>query len=112
MFVRHRARGSAESSLKLISHDQPFHRSRTPVTTVRSLVSASLATAMISSMRTGLSASGRHMSVMIEKPRTFMPAWTATKTSGTVDIPTTSAPIARRNRYSARVSRLGPTTAT
>ncbi len=71
MFVRHRARGSAESSLKLSSHDQPFHRSRTPRTTVRSLASASLATAMISSIRTGCKASGRHMSVMIEKPEDF-----------------------------------------
>ena len=45
-------------------------------------------------MRTGWSASGRHMSVAIEKPRTFIPAWTATRTSGIVDIPTTSAPMA------------------
>ncbi len=52
---------------------QPFHRSRTPRTTVRSLPSASLATAMISSIRTGCRASARHMSVMIEKPSTFMP---------------------------------------
>ena len=35
-----------------------------------------------------------------------------TITSGTVDIPTTSAPICRRKRYSARVSRFGPGTAT
>ena len=37
-----------------------------------------------------------------------MPGWTATSTSGTVDIPTTSAPMPRRKRYSARVSRFGP----
>ena len=92
----------------LVSSGQPFHRSSTPRTMVRSLASASLATAMISSMRTGCKASGRHMSVTIENPRTFMPAWTATRTSGTVDIPTTSAPMPRRKRYSARVSRFGP----
>ena len=49
---------------------------------VRSLASAWLATAMISSMRTGFRASGRHMSVTIEKPSTFIPAWTAVSTSG------------------------------
>ena len=59
-------------------------------------------------MRNGSRASGRHRSVTIEKPRTLSPAWTATRTSGTVDIPTTSAPMPRRNRYSARVSRFGP----
>ena len=41
-----------------------------------------------------------------------MPAWTPTITSGTVDMPTTSAPMPRRKRYSARVSRFGPGTAT
>jgi len=37
---------------------------------------------------------------------------TATMTSGIKDMPTTSAPSARKRRYSARVSRFGPTTAT
>ena len=41
-----------------------------------------------------------------------IPLCTATITSGTVDMPTTSAPIIRKKRYSARVSRLGPVTAT
>ena len=41
-----------------------------------------------------------------------MPACTPTITSGTVDMPTTSAPMPRRKRYSARVSRFGPGTAT
>src|SRR5262249_32230154 len=88
-----------------------FHRSSTPFTIVRSLPSAWFATARMSSIRTGSRASGRHMSVAIEKPRTLSPACTATSTSGIVDIPITSAPISLRNRYSARVSRFGPVTA-
>ena len=52
---------------------QPSSRSRTPRTIVRSLASASLATAMISSMLTGCRASGRHMSVTIEKPEHLQP---------------------------------------
>ena len=51
-------------------------------------------------------------SVITEIPRTSRPACTATITSGTVDMPTTSAPMPRKNRYSARVSRFGPVTAT
>ena len=74
--------------------------------------SARPAVAMIRPMSAGSSASGRHWSVMIEMPMTRMPSCTATITSGTVDMPTTSAPIARSIRYSARVSRLGPVTAT
>ena len=38
--------------------------------------------------------------------------WFATMFSGTVDIPTASAPMKRRNLYSARVSKFGPGTAT
>ena len=45
---------------------------------------------------------------MIEMPTPASPAWIATITSGTVDMPTTSAPMARSIRYSARVSRFGP----
>ena len=41
-------------------------------------------------------ASGKHWSVMIEKPSDLRPAWTATMTSGTVDMPTQSAPMPRR----------------
>ena len=74
--------------------------------------SASAAVARISSMLAGFRASGRHRSVTIDRPSTRMPAWTATITSGTVDMPTTSAPMVRRKRYSARVSRFGPVTAT
>jgi len=43
--------------------------------------------------------------VMQAMPRMFgMPAWRATRTSGTVDIPTASAPILRSIRISAAVS--------
>src|SRR2546422_3956822 len=45
---------------------------------------------------------------MIDTPSTFIPICTAVMTSGTVLIPTTSAPRARSIRYSARVSRFGP----
>src|SRR5262249_26994013 len=81
-------------------------------TTARNCFSAQLAVAMISARTTGSRASGKHMSVTTDKPRFRKPAWTPTITSGTVDIPTTSAPICRRKRYSARVSRFGPGTAT
>ena len=37
-------------------------------------------------------------------PTTFMPQWPATKASGTVDIPTVSAPRVRNIRISAGVS--------
>src|SRR6185437_3462488 len=85
-------------------------RSRTPRTTAVRSGSVRFATAMTRSTVSGSSASGRHRSVMIDRPRTRMPPCTATSTSGTVDIPTTSAPMSRRNRYSARVSRFGPAT--
>src|SRR6185503_767967 len=87
-------------------------RSKTPRTTAASRGSASRAMAMILSTDVGSSASGRHMSVMIENPRTRRPWCTAVITSGTVLIPTRSAPTARSMRYSARVSRFGPATAT
>jgi hypothetical protein len=67
---------------------------------------------MMRPISAGSSASGRHWSVMIEIPITRIPSCTATITSGTVDMPTTSAPIARSIRYSALVSRFGPGTAT
>ena len=63
-------------------------------------------------MLAGSRASGKHMSVITDSPSTRIPACTATITSGTVDMPTTSAPMCRRKRYSARVSRFGPVTAT
>ena len=50
--------------------------------------------------------------MMIDTPSTRIPRCTAAITSGTVLIPTTSAPNPRSMRYSARVSRLGPATAT
>src|SRR6266542_974123 len=72
-------------------------------TRTRNFFSASLATAMISSSFAGSRASGRHISVTTDRPRMRMPSWTPTMTSGTVDMPTTSAPPPRRKRYSARV---------
>ena len=44
------------------------------------------------------------MLAMHEMPSTSIPMWRATIASGTVDIPTASAPIVRRNRISAGVS--------
>ena len=44
------------------------------------------------------------MFVMHEMPRTRTPMWRAAITSGTVDIPTASAPIARAILISAGVS--------
>src|ERR1041384_3669622 len=73
-----------------------------------SLGSALLAAAMTSASVTGFSVSGKHSSVMIEQPRTRIPIWIATMSSGTVDMPTASPPIPLRKRYSARVSRFGP----
>src|SRR5687768_4401258 len=92
--------------------DSGHRRSRTPRTSAPRWGSARDATAMISSSVAGSRASGRHRSVRIEIPSTRIPAWTATMTSGTVDMPTTSAPALRSMRYSARVSRFGPVTAT
>src|SRR5260221_289116 len=83
-----------------------------PVIKVRNLGSAPRAMAMISSTLTGCNASGRQTSVTTENAMTRSPQCAATMTSGTVDMPTTSAPIIRKKRYSARVSRLGPVTAT
>src|SRR5207247_683496 len=87
-------------------------RSSTPSTRAVSPGSAARATAMICSTDVGASASGKHWSVTIDTPSTRIPTWRAAITSGTVLIPTTSAPMPRNMRYSARVSRLGPATAT
>src|SRR5205085_3274285 len=92
--------------------DHQLRRSSTPRTSAASRGSAPRATAMICSTDVGVSASGRHWSVMIDTPSTRTPRCTAAITSGTVLMPTTSAPSARSMRYSARVSRLGPVTAT
>src|SRR5450755_142587 len=43
-------------------------------------------------------------------PRTRIAIWRAATTSGTVDMPTASVPIVRRNLSSAAVSKLGPAT--
>ena len=48
--------------------------------------------------------------VIAERPSTGIPACTAAITSSTVDMPTASAPAARRNRRSAEVSSDGPAT--
>ena len=42
------------------------------------------------------------------KPSTSMPQWAATMASGTVDMPTASAPRTRAARTSAGVSYWGP----
>ena len=59
-------------------------------------------------MSTGSRASGQQRSVTTVSASTRMPPCTATRFSGTSDMPTTSAPIPRRKRYSAAVSRFGP----
>ena len=48
------------------------------------------------------------MLVMQLRPSTRMPRYTAVTVSGTVDMPTTSAPRALKARISAAVSKLGP----
>ena len=73
---------------------------------------ASLAVLIISATSAGCRESGKHSSVTIDTPKTLRSMCLATITSGTVDIPTTSPPMSLRNRYSARVSRVGPATAT
>ena len=47
-------------------------------------------------------------SVITETPNTLMPQWFATITSGTVDMPTASAPRIWNILYSAGVSKVGP----
>ena len=47
-------------------------------------------------------------SVMMLMPKTLIPQWRATITSGTVLIPTASPPNTRYMRYSAGVSKVGP----
>src|SRR5437588_2937724 len=81
-------------------------------TSMRNFFSATAAVARISSSTTGSSASGKQISVITDRPRLRSPQWTPTMTSGTVDMPKDSAPIPRKKRYSARVSRFGPGTAT
>src|SRR2546430_8540190 len=89
-----------------------LRRSSTPRISAVSRGSEERATAMICSTDVGASASGKHWSVTIDTPSTRIPMWRAAITSGTVLIPTTSAPMPRNMRYSARVSRLGPAPAT
>ena len=48
------------------------------------------------------------MLVQRVKPSTCMPQWAATMASGTVDMPTASAPSVRARRTSAGVSYCGP----
>ena len=49
--------------------------------------------------------------VIAETPATRSPQWRARITSGTVDMPTASAPSTRNARISAGVSKLGPAVA-
>src|SRR6185503_2128786 len=100
VFLRGMRRGHARSS------------DTTPRTSVVSAGCAAFAAAMIWASVVASSVSGTALSVITLTPSTRIPACTATMTSGTVDMPTTSAPSVRTIRYSARVSRLGPDTAT
>src|SRR5690606_33474336 len=107
------ARGRGLQRRPDVRFPRPYpSRASTPRTSSVTFGSASPATRMISSIPVGASASGRHRSVMIDTAMTRIPMCLAVITSGTVLIPTTSAPIARSIRYSARVSRFGPGTAT
>ena len=54
---------------------------------------------------------GRHMSVITDTAKQGRFICLATIFSGTVDIPTASAPILAKYSYSADVSRFGPVTA-
>src|SRR5690606_32018843 len=100
------------------SHPRPYtaaagpSRASTPRINAVSFGSAAIAISTMRSNAVGSSASGRQEAVVIAHPRTRIPMCPATITSGTVLMPTTSAPMPRSIRYSARVSRLGPGTAT
>ncbi len=74
--------------------------------------SASMAILIISSTETGFKFSGKPSSVRTDMAKTGILMWFATITSGTVLIPTASAPITLKNLYSALVSKLGPVTET
>src|SRR6266850_463376 len=100
------ARRDGEEHVGLRAHS----RLRIRVTRRVSRGSASAAVARTRGTSMGSSASGRQRSVTTESASTRMPPCTATIVSGTTDIPTRSAPAHLRNRYSARVSRLGPAT--
>src|SRR6185436_20916726 len=63
----------------LLSYDA-FSPASTPNTSFVSFGSAAFAVAMILGTLAGSRASGRHMSVTIEKPTTLRPQWTATRT--------------------------------
>src|SRR5207245_21583 len=119
--VAHRLLGSLEQALVLPRREElalqrvarergverwvahQFNRSSTPRISAVSRGSAARATAMICSTEAGASASGRHWSVMSETTSTRISWCTGDIPSGTVLIPTTSAPRARSIRYSTRV---------
>ena len=85
---------------------------KTPITIRISFSPARAAFFRTTSIGAGSMQSGRLTLEMADKPRSRSPQWTATITSGIVDIPTASAPIIRRKRVSAGVSMLGPVTPT
>src|SRR3989442_6819422 len=94
-FQRIHRQGGVED---LVGHQ--LSRAQTPRTTVVRCGSAASATAMIRSTDAASSASGRQRAVMMDNPSTRIPAGTAAVTSGTVLMPTTSAPRPRRTRDS------------
>src|SRR5436190_8820625 len=111
-FVRRTRRRQLGKTRLGLRHGHAQSRSTTPVTRLFNAGCASFAAAMTSASVVTVSVSDTAASVMTEMPSTRMPPCTATMTSGTVDIPTTSPPSSRTMRYSARVSRFGPETAT
>src|SRR4051794_40947535 len=75
-----------------------------PDTMASSLSRAVSAVAMTSWPLVVTCLSGEQMLVIVERPSTRKPAWTAMIASGTVDMPTASASKYRSMRISARVS--------
>ena len=71
----------------------------------------SAAAARVFSWESSSSPSPSARFVMQETAATRRPQWAATIASGTVDIPTASAPSVRKARISAGVSNDGPLTA-
>ena len=82
--------------------------STTRLTNTRSFCSALAAVARMSWSTTGSKASGRQISVTTERPRLRSPQWTPTITSGTVDMPTTSAPMRAEEAIFGAGLEIGP----
>ena len=85
-----------------------YNRVRHAFTRAENRGPASAAAESTSSEDRGRSSTPAAMLVHRVKPSTSMPQWAAAMASGTVDLPTASAPSSRAARTSAGVSYWGP----